>query len=281
MLHSRRDALRYAGAALTGVAAAVALPAASGSTTADGEPELPSGSAPALYTGSFVSAARQGAKTTWAIARPAGSTGSLRPVIALHGRNGNATGVMDMGLQQGLTQAIKVGWPPFAVVSVDGGATEYWHRRASGSDAGAMVINELLPMLANEGIDSSRVGLLGWSMGGYGALRLGAILGPARTAGICAVSPALWTSYGDVDQGAFDGYEDWARNNVFGLPALSRIPIRIDCGTSDRFCTAAKQFANSLGRVPAGGFWDGGHNVSFWQSLMAADLTWLASLLTA
>jgi|SRR5215217_3109221 len=93
--------------------------------------------------------------------------------------------------------------------------------------------------------------------------------------------PALWTSYGDVDQGAFDGYEDWARNNVFGLPALSRIPIRIDCGTSERFCTAAKQFANSLGHAPAGGFWDGGHNVSFWKSLVAADLTWLASLLTA
>ena len=121
-------------------------------------------------------------------------------------------------------------------------------------------------MLANEGIDTSRVGLLGWSMGGYGALRLGAILGPARTAGICAVSPALWTSYDDVEQGAFDGYDDWARSNVFRLPALSRIPVRIHCGTSDRFCTAARQFAGSLGRAPAGGYWDGGHNVTLWKA---------------
>ncbi|EUA69064.1 putative esterase [Mycobacterium xenopi 4042] len=44
-------------------------------------------------------------------------------------------------------------------------------------------------------MDTSRVAFLGWSMGGYGALLLGARLGPARTAGICAVSPALWTSY--------------------------------------------------------------------------------------
>jgi hypothetical protein len=71
-------------------------------------------------------------------------------VIALHGRNGNAAGVMDMGVHDGLAQAVKVGWPPFAVVSVDGGANDYWHRRASGSDAGAMVINELLPLLASE-----------------------------------------------------------------------------------------------------------------------------------
>src|SRR5215469_14006275 len=59
------------------------------------------------------------------------------------------------------------------VVSVDGGANDYWHPRRSGSDAGAMVINELLPMLAGHGIDTSRVAFLGWSMGGYGAVRLG------------------------------------------------------------------------------------------------------------
>jgi enterochelin esterase-like enzyme len=188
---------------------------------------------------------------------------------------------MDMGVQDGLTQAMKVGWPPFAVVSVDGGANDYWHARAGGSDAGAMVINELLPMLANEGLDTSRVAFLGWSMGGYGALRLGALLGPARTAAICAVSPALWTSYAAAEPGAFDSAEDWARNNVFGLPVLAQIPVRVDCGNGDRFSSATKQFIASLGRRPAGGFWQGGHNVSFWKGLMPADLTWLASMLAA
>ena len=43
--------------------------------------------------------------------------------------------------------------PPFAVVSVDGGDT-YWHRRASGADSDAMVLTELLPMLAMHGLDT-------------------------------------------------------------------------------------------------------------------------------
>lgn len=38
-----------------------------------------------MSTGSFVSAARAGKMTNWAIARPPGQTQALRPVIALHG----------------------------------------------------------------------------------------------------------------------------------------------------------------------------------------------------
>ena len=64
-------------------------------------------------------------------------------------------------------------------------------------------------MLGAQGLDTSRVGFLGWSMGGYGALLLGGRLGPARTAAICAVSPALWMSSGAAAPGAFDGPDDF------------------------------------------------------------------------
>ena len=127
-------------------------------------PLEPAPTAAATYTnGSFVSAARGGIDTNWAIARPPGQTQPLRPVIALHGKGADAAQVMAGGVEQGLAQAVDAGLPPFAVVAVDGGGG-YWHNRASGDDSGAMVLDELIPMLATQGLDTSRVGFLGWSI---------------------------------------------------------------------------------------------------------------------
>ncbi len=248
--------------------------------TAPLEPALPAAPAPTMVTGSFVSAARGGINTNWAIARPPGQTKALRPVIALHGKGSDASSVMAGGVEQGLAQAVNAGLPPFAVVAVDGGGS-YWHKRASGEDSGAMVLGELIPMLGTQDLDTSRVAFLGWSMGGYGALLLGGRLGPARTAAICAVSPALWLSSGAAAPGAFDGPDDFAANSVFGMPSLASIPIRVDCGDSDPFYAATKQFVAQLPNPPAGGFSPGGHNAAFWSSQLPAELTWMAPLLTA
>lgn len=235
--------------------------------------------APTMVTGSFASAARGGITTNWAIARPPGQTKPLRAVIALHGKGSDTATVMAGGVEQGLAQAVDAGLPPFAVVAVDGGGG-YWHKRASGEDSGAMVLDELIPMLSTQSLDTSRVAFLGWSMGGYGALLLGGRLGPARTAAICAVSPALWLSSGEAAPGAFDGPADFAANSVFGMPALASIPIRVDCGDSDPFYAATKQFVAQLPTPPAGGFSPGGHNPAYWSSQLPAELTWIAPLLT-
>ncbi|WP_373140110.1 alpha/beta hydrolase-fold protein [Mycobacterium marinum] len=242
------------------------------------DPPPPAQAAPTMTTGSFVSAARGGITTNWAIARPPGQTQPLRPVIALHGKGSDAATVMAGGVEQGLAQAVNAGLPPFAVVAVDGGGS-YWHKRASGEDSGAMVLDELIPMLDSQRLDTARVAFLGWSMGGYGALLLGGRLGPARTAAICAVSPALWTSAGAAAPGAFDGAADYAANSVWGMPALGSIPIRVDCGDSDPFYSATKQFIAQLPNPPAGGFSPGGHNGGFWSSQLPAELTWMAPLL--
>ena len=264
---SRRRALRLGAGAAGAAALAAVLP-------------VRAGAAPAMVTGSFVSAARGGVNTNWAIARPPGQRSPLRPVIALHGKGSDAAAVMAGGVEAGLARAVGAGLPPIAVVAVDGGGS-YWHRRASGEDSGAMVLDELLPMLDEQGLDTSRVGFLGWSMGGYGALLLGARLGPARTAAICAVSPALWLSSSASAPGAFDGPDDFATNTVFGLPALASIPIRIDCGDGDPFYAATKSFIAQLPTPPAGGFSPGGHDGGFWSSQLPAELAWMAPLLTA
>ncbi|WP_125079614.1 alpha/beta hydrolase-fold protein [Mycobacterium sp. P7213] len=240
----------------------------------------PAQAAPTMTTGSFVSAARGGITTNWAIARPPGQTGTLRPLIALHGKGSDAATVMAGGVEQGLAEAVDAGLPPFAVVAVDGGGS-YWHRRTSGEDSGAMVTEELLPLLAEQGLDTSRVGFIGWSMGGYGALLLGGRLGARRTAAICAVSPALWLTPGATAPGAFDGASDYSANSVFGMPALGSIPIRVDCGNDDPFYSATQAFIAQLPNPPAGGFSPGGHDGTYWSSQIPAELTWTAPLLTA
>jgi S-formylglutathione hydrolase FrmB len=265
---SRRDLLRLGVGAAAGVAALRLSPSATAAP------------APTYVDGSFVSAARGGVSTNWAIARPPGQTTPLRPIIALHGKGQDAAGVMAGGVENGLAQAVDAGIPPVAVVAVDGGGS-YWHKRATGEDSGAMVLNELIPMLGEQGLDTSRVAFMGWSMGGYGALLLGARLGPARTAAITAVSPALWTSSGATAPGAFDGADDYEANSVWGLPALNSIPIRIDCGDSDPFYSATKQFVAQLANPPAGGFSPGGHDGAFWSSQLPAEVAWMAPLLVA
>lgn len=232
---------------------------------------------PTKLTGSFVSAARGGINTNWVIAMPPGQTKMLRPVIALHGKDGDANMMLDCGVEDALAQLVAAEKPPFAVVGVDGGSSSYWHRRSNGEDSGTMVIEELLPMLSSMGMDTSRVGLLGWSMGGYGALLLGARLGPARTAGICAISPALYMSYWGCAPGAFDSVDDWTRNTVFGLPALNSIPIRVDCGIGDRFFFSSSQFVSQLKKKPAGSFSPGGHDMDYWRAQLPGELAWMAS----
>lgn len=271
---SRRAALRL------GAGTAGALGLMGGSALGTFPRPAPAAADPTMVSGTFISAARGGVPTNWYIARPPGQTTPLRPVIALHGKGSSAAAVMAGGVEGGLAQAVAAGLPPFAVVAVDGGGG-YWHRRSSGEDSGAMVLNELIPMLAGQGLDTSRVGFLGWSMGGYGALLLGARLGPARTAAICAVSPALWLSSGATAPGAFDGPADFAANSVFGLPALGSIPLRIDCGESDPFYAATKAFIAQLPNPPAGGFSPGGHDAGFWSSQLPAEISWLAPLVTA
>lgn len=241
------------------------------------EPSAASSNLPTRLTGSFVSAARGGVKTNYVIALPPGHTGTLRPVIALHGKDGDANMMLDCGVEQGLAQLVKEGKPPFAVVGVDGGSDSYWHKRADGTDAGAMVLDELLPMLSSMGFDTSRVGFMGWSMGGYGALHLGAKLGPARTAGICAISPALYSSFADSAPKAFDSNDDWTQNSVLGVPALSQIPLRVDCGTFDRFYPATRQFVSQLKTPPTVSFTVGGHDMTWWRLMLPGELAWMAT----
>jgi lipoyl(octanoyl) transferase len=84
-------------------------------------------------------------------------------MVSLHGFGGDHTTAIDeLGMDRFLPAAVAHGVPPFAIATVDGGTT-YYHPRPSGEDAGAMVLDEFLPMLADHGLDTRRVPFQGWS----------------------------------------------------------------------------------------------------------------------
>lgn len=233
-----------------------------------------------LLTGSFVSRARLGASCGWAISYPPHTKpGDALPVlIVLHGYGTDHSGAFGtmLGLDRFLAQAVQRGARPFAIASVDGGNT-YWHRRTTGEDAGAMVLDEFVPLLDSKKLDTSRVALLGWSMGGYGALRLAGILGRSRVASVVAESPAVWHTAEEAAHVAFDGPSDFAANTPFGHEgALSGIPVRVDCGTGDGFYPAVHDYVAGLHPHPAGEFIGGAHNYDFWRRVAPAQLAFVA-----
>lgn len=235
-----------------------------------------------LVRGSFDSRARK-TSVGWAIAYPSShQPGDRLPVlVGLHGRFSTHTNLFGMriGLDRYLAADPNL---RFAIAAADGGDT-YWHPRRSGEDAGAMITDEFLPLLADRGLSTERIGLYGFSMGGYGALRLAGLLGPDRVSAVVAISAALFASAADTAPGAFDDAEDFATHDVMGRQAqLDGIPVRVDCGNGDPFKPAVKDYRDgfSADRRPAGGFEAGGHNDDYWRRMAPAELAFVGEHLT-
>ncbi len=97
----------------------------------------------------------------WTIAWPPGVRAGARPLpvaVVLHGRGNGHASAFDagyLGLDGFLAAAVGQGATPFAMASVDGGES-YWRAREDGDDAGTMVVDELLPLLAAHGLEVSR-----------------------------------------------------------------------------------------------------------------------------
>lgn len=224
----------------------------------------------------FRSVAR-GRAVEMVVITPRGAAGRLPVVIAMHGLGGNAGGVLGHAYDRFLARAVDRGVPAFALVGVDGGST-YWHPRASGDDPQKMITHEVLPRLRRLGLGTARIGLMGWSMGGYGALLLGQTLGPERVAAVVASSPAVFLTYRDARSAnphAFDGADDYRRHDVLtGLDRLRSAAIWVDCGRSDPLAPAAERIRAGL-RAPAGGIHAGCHDGAYWMRRAPGQLAFL------
>lgn len=238
-------------------------------------PAAPSGTA-TVRQRRYRSRARR-TEVGWSLVRPENRRLSGLPVVVvLHGLGGDhASAVTDLALPRYLGRA------PFALLTVDGGGT-YWHRRANGDDPLRMITDELLPHLRRLGLRTGRIGLYGYSMGGYGALLAAERLGRGRVAAVAAASPAVFPSY-DAARGAnpdaFDDAADFARNDVLrGLPDLRDIPAWVGCGHSDVFAGVTETIR---GRLPntVGGLSEGCHDTAYWRRELPGILRFLGSQL--
>lgn len=237
-------------------------------------------------TGSFVSEHRRGAQTEWCVIRPPGAEGELPVVVALHGLGQDTDTLVgsSMGLPRYLAAAVADGVAPFAIAAADGG-TSYWHPRPDGEDAGAMVVDELLPLLAGQGLRAApgdRIGLIGWSMGGYGALRLAALLGSDRVAGVVASSPAIWTDAGDASRSGFADAAEYERFTVVGHQEdLAGVAVRIDCGTGDPFYRDVEDYVAGFPDEAdvTSTFEPGAHDPAYWRRMLPDQLAFLGAAL--
>lgn len=235
----------------------------------------------AFESGTFASEAR-GKDVGWAISRPPGESGALPLVVALHGRGQDHRSAFRrdrLGLDRYLAAAVAGGITPFAIASVDGDDT-YWHDRADGDRAGSMVLDEFLPLLADKGLDTSGIAFVGWSMGGFGSLRLASVLGPERVAATAAMSPAIFRDYDDATPGAYDDRADFEATTVMGRQRdLDGIAVRVDCGAGDPFHAASREYVDGFVRRPAGAFELGDHDSGYWRRIVPSVLEFLGDAL--
>jgi S-formylglutathione hydrolase FrmB len=217
-----------------------------------------------LRFASFPSTAR-GRPVAYGVAwPPASGPGDRLPVcLLLHAAAGNErTPFERLRLHHHLAQATGPGQVrPFALASADGHGSGW--SPAPGDDPFAMLLDELLPLLSGLGLGTSpgQVGVLGWSMGGAGVLRL-AERSPDRLAAVVATSPAVAA----------------AGSEVAGVGRLAGLAVKVDCGANDPFAPATRALAAALPDAEIA-VTKGCHDGGFWQRQAPAQLRFLAAAL--
>jgi enterochelin esterase-like enzyme len=232
--------------------------------------------------GSFVSAARGGVETGWSLILPPGSRGDGLPVVvAMHGLGATHATLIGpgFGIDRYLAAYVDGGGTPFAIVAADGGTT-YWHPRPNGEDASRMVTDELLPLVEQRGLDTTSIGLIGWSMGGYGALRLAGLRGPDTTFAVVASSPALVSDAGDAPSAGFADRAEYEQESIYHDQAdLAGIPVRVDIGTGDAFYRDVQDYVAGFpdDADVTSTFEPGGHTDGYWRRMLPAQLEFLGN----
>lgn len=241
------------------------------------------------FSGTFYSAARR-RTVGFTLAYPPGhhpGSGDLPLIVALHAYGGNHDKVLTgMSLAQAVALRPNLGspLPPMAIVAADGGGG-YWNPHP-GDDPLGMVIDELIPRCQRKGLGrgSRRVGTIGISMGGYGAI-LVAEKYPHLIGAAAAIGPAIWTSYAQaqlVNSGAYASASAFASADaVTHADALADVPVRVASGASDPFHPGVEALVRALPPHAEVDISAGCHTAPFFLAQEPPSLIFLAQHLVA
>jgi S-formylglutathione hydrolase FrmB len=144
----------------------------------------------------------------------------------------------------------------------------------------------LIPLCQRLGLGRppQRIGTMGISMGGYGAIIL-AEKYPDLISAVAAISPAIWTSYPQAhaaNAGAFVSAEAFADNDaVTHAPQLTGKPVRVASGDQDPFHPGVESLEKALPSGSVVEFTRGCHTDPFFLSQEPPSLSFLAQHLTA
>src|SRR5262249_28574674 len=147
-----------------------------------------------------------------------------------------------------------------------------------------MLLTEFPVILSQHGLPVDRLALLGWSMGGYGAL-VAATEQPDRFPIVVAHAPPFWESYDDaqsVNRGAFSSADEWQTlgHRSSRAAKLRGVNIRIDCGESDPFEPAISDLRGELPDPNVVHIAKGCHDATFWRSVAPLQLNLIGQALT-
>ena len=193
---------------------------------------------------------------------PAGhGDGAGLPVcLVLHGASATTADYDSFGFARFLTSAVRHGVAPFVLAGADGGVSR-WEGDGATDDPQRMLADELPGWCAARGFDAERLAAYGWSMGGYGALRL-AQRDPGRLRAVAALSPAITS-------------DDAA---VADAPLLEGRRTGLWCGRSDSLFDAVQALSRAMAPPPAvASFGKGAHQRGYWNRVTPAAFAFIGA----
>jgi hypothetical protein len=192
-----------------------------------------------------------------------GDGAGLPVCFVLHGASATTADFRRFGLGRFLTAAVRSGVPPFVLAGADGGRS-FWQGSRGVDDPQRMLRDELPAWCAARGYDVSRRAAYGWSMGGFGVLRLAENNPQGGLRAVAALSPAVRP--GDAAFGAA-GHLDGARTGLW-------------CGRSDPLFPAVRELARRIPGGPAVAAWaKGAHTRGYWDRITPDVLRFIGAAL--